>query len=290
MWPVVGARSWIAGLGRAVPEAVVWGALLSGSPGCQSCESAPSPAPATPPVGERTVPPADGAPTNGPSWRYQVELNAAARGRACRPVLELSRADRGEAWVVAVIDAPAGATPAVSLELLHLRAPEHGADLVPEGPLSPLVRARATDERTPALEALRRERAAPQAVLVRPLGWPLDDVAELPRRLSALAGVARSAGSDHERVDALVEVVRVLDDALVFDRDRLHEIVDTFAAGPWTVEGTTKASEHRASLQLAGPGGALEVSLLRKTGGWVVADVQSLPSRAPAADPSPTKP
>ena len=37
-----------------------------------------------------------------------------------------------------------------------------------------------------------------------------------------------------------------------------------------------------ASLSLAGPAGSAEVTLLRKTGGWVVADVLFAPSRAPA--------
>ena len=145
-------------------------------PGCRD-DGSPSPTPSRP------------APADAGPWRYSDELKAAEPDTPHRIVLEVSRGDRGRAWVVAATwreDAP-------RLEVWTFEQRPDDVALAEAG--RPVTRAQSRDDPPPAHDELRRNLATPGAVIERPLGRPAPDAAAFVTELRALATKAAAGGA-----------------------------------------------------------------------------------------------
>jgi len=210
------------------------------------------------------------------------------------PLLEVSDALHHSIHTAVAIARPSE-RPALAVELWRFTAPSPDEDLRAAGPPRPLLRLHRGDPPAPALGQLRSAAAAPGNQVLRPRGLACASPAELLVRLAAAATtVVDEYAAGDARVNALAELIRGLDDALVLERDATHEILAAFAEGAPEIHSEAPLGARRIRLVLAAAP-PLELELTRVTEGCTLSGLRRLDqgapaSLAPAADPSPTAP
>jgi hypothetical protein len=224
-------------------------------------------APATP------APPPPSAEAHTPGiWRYGAQMQRTMGATPFEIVLEVSSGARGRAWVVAAVQRTAAARPAVTLEVWTFE--QRQDDVEPVGEPQVLVRARPTDPRPDAHDQLRRDLAAPGVVVHRPLGVDAKDATTLVEQLAAHARTSVDPEADDAaRVSALAELVRGLDDTLVFEHDRLAKVRDLLAAPGLQLDAPEEVSARRTRVPLRGPGARQVVEVWAKGDGRVIAEL-----------------
>jgi hypothetical protein len=70
-------------------------------------------------------------------------------------------------------------------------------------------------------------------------------------------------------------LARGLDDTLLFESDRTYDVVDLFSGNPSSVLDVTGARRSSGTV------GGREVTLVRKSDGWVLTTLGRTPSAAP---------
>lgn len=259
-------------------------ALVACSPPAPPSAQRPAAAPSSAAEEERATP-----------WRT-AEALAAALGPGVRavPLLEVSDALHHSIHTAVAIARPGGA-PGLQVELWRFTAPNPEDELRAIDEPQPLLRLRPGDPRAPALAQLRSVAAAPGNPMLRPRGLDCASPAALVARLADAAAIIVDESADAKaRVDALAELIRGLDDALVLDRDATHEVIDAFAGGAPEISTQNPLGARRIRLLLVGSR-PLELELTRVTDGCTVSDLRRVDqgaagSIAPAAEPSPTAP
>lgn len=200
-------------------------------------------------------------------------------------MFELADGHRGRAQIGVAV-APAGAAPRLEVWEFDQNNPRERLERVGEARELVALDGRGGREE---IDAVRKAIARPGNEYVRPRGLagpPATTLAELGR-LARTVGDA-GAGTE-ERVEALARVARGLDDAVLFERNQLPELLAVLSRGDLVVARTEALGERRQRLVVqAGP-----VLVFARSGErWVVAEaeLQSSAPAAPAAEPSPTAP
>lgn len=203
-------------------------------------------------------------------WRYLPTLRAAIpNDLTLQPILEVANPDQARLHIVAAVYRP-GLTPALRVEQFAFTQHNETGALEPESDPVLVLRTERSQATPPAWEGLRRQVAAAQSQVTRPLGLPVADAAALLPALQSLAATARDpAATPRARVDALAELVRGLDDTLVFESNKLATTIDALATGTWAQGVPRAVSSRRHAIDL--PDGSLGLS--KKRAGWVLSTV-----------------
>ncbi len=220
------------------------------------------------------TPPAASSPTE-PSqppaspWRYADAMAKALPNTPFRIVVELSRGGQGLAWVVAAtVDE---GVPQLTLWTFE----QQDEDVAPHGTPQPLTRARPGDPPRPAHDEFRRNLAAPGAVVRRPVGLPAADAKALATTLTEHARVANDTDqAAAQRVAATGQLVQGLDDALVFERDELAEIVGLLADPSLQIGEATSQSPRRATVPLTVGDSVRTAQVWAKGEGWTLVGLE----------------
>ena len=185
-----------------------------------------------------------------------------------RIVVELSRGDQGLAWVVAAT--LTDGQPQLKVWTFE----QHEKDVAPHGDPKPLTRLRPGDPAPDEHPSFRRNLAAPGAVVHRPVGLAATDAKAL---VSTLADQARIAADTtktaDDRVTAIAQIVQGLDDALVFERDELAEVVAFLADPTLQIAEATSQSERRASVAVTSGGSPRTAQVWAKGEGWTLVEL-----------------
>lgn len=221
-------------------------------------------------------------------WRFVPTLEQhLPAGAVGVPVLELSRPrQRTVTIVAAVLRAKAEH---VELERWTFTPSPDGQSLQLVTGGEAVMRLR-PGPRSAALSDLRREVAAPNVVLTRPVGLAAADARGSIAVLSTAFATLRDAKAEpRARVEAAATVTRGLDDTVIFDHDAIWEVAALLDPAPATIE-MEALSERRARATLAHAGGTARLELQRKSEGWAVVAIER-PKPAtppPASDTSAT--
>ena len=216
-------------------------------------------------------------PADGVRWRFvptlEQHLSTEVPGGAVgETVLELSQ-PRQRAVVILAAVLRAGAEHVELERWTFAQSPDGQSLQLVEGGEA-MVRLR-PGTRNPKLTELRRELAAPGVVLTRPVGLP--SATDPERFLGALAtafATLRDAKAEPKaRVRAAADVVRALDDTVVFERDAIWEAAELLDPLPEALE-VQALGERRARVTLPHAGGTATLELQRKTHGWAIASME----------------
>jgi hypothetical protein len=228
------------------------------------------------PSGER--PPSDRtavqrkAPASGrrsDRWRFLPTLaRAVAADVHAVPILELARPRLGQARIVAAVFRP-HSQPALRVEVFDFDQRTGRLELV--GTPTTILRLSGEAPRAAELAELRRQLAAPGSEVYRAIGHDTSGPSELFDRLCAWAELVRDDRAHAGiRTEALAELVRGIDDPLVFERDEVYRVIDELAGRAWSIEHETAVAKRRRKLVVRRPGRTLELELARKSGGWAL--------------------
>jgi hypothetical protein len=146
-------------------------------------------------------------------------------------------------------------------------------ELAPVGDPATLIRLEGRLPDPPDVEALRRELAAPTAVVGRARGLDVESATLALERLHAQAKIVSDiAAAPRKRVDALAEMVRGLEDEQWLSQERMPWLLDLLAQGPWVIVGQPDGTAHRMRMRAKPGEGKPEYSLafLKKPDGWVL--------------------
>jgi hypothetical protein len=218
-------------------------------------------------------------------WRFSPTLEASLpSGVTAVPIMEVGLPHRGKVRIVAAAFRPGQATP-LRVELVDFEQNNERDKLEIEGEPTAILRLEAGQPRSTVLLTLRRQIAAPQSKVYRPLGLDVAGPAELVRELAAAAAtIADETAEAQARAQALADVVRGLDDAIVFERDELHAVLEAFGHGPWSIDEETTISARRRSLVATAPGWSLKLEIVRASGGWALVSMKpATATRAPGS-------
>lgn len=228
------------------------------------CESKSSPAP--------DKEPASASEQTASSWRYGEAMAEALPDTPFRIVVELSRGGQGLAWVVAAT--MSDGAPALKVWTFE----QQEKDVAPHGDPKPLTRARPGEPAPPMHGEFRRNLAAPGAVVRRPVGLPAKDARALVDELAGLARNATDASrSNDDRVAAFARLVQGVDDAVVFERDGLAQLVAVLADPKLATGEPTAQSERRASVPVTVGEAPRLAQVWAKGEGWTLVDLDPAP-------------
>lgn len=205
-------------------------------------------------------------------WRFVPTLEQhLPAGAVGVPVLELSRPRQRTVTILAAV-LRAGAEH-VELERWTFAQSPDGQTLQLVTGGDAVVRLR-PGPRSAALSDLRRDVAAPNVVLTRPVGLAAADARGSIDALSTAFATLRDAKAEpRARVEAAATVTRGLDDTVIFDRDAIWEVAALLDPAPATIE-IEALSERRARVELAHAGGTARLELQRKSDGWAVVAIE----------------
>lgn len=201
-------------------------------------------------------------------WRFVPTLEQhLPPGAVGVPVLELSRPRQRTVTILAAV-LRAGAEH-VELERWTFAQSPDGKELELVTGGEALVRLR-PGPRSAALTELRRDVAAPNVVLTRPVGLAATDARAAIDALSKAFATLRDAKAEpRARVEATATVVRGLDDTVIFDRDAIWEVAELLDPAPAQIE-LEALSERRARAKLSHAAGTVMLELQRKSDGWAI--------------------
>lgn len=206
-------------------------------------------------------------------WRFVPTLEQhLPAGAVGVPVLELSRPRQRTVTILAAV-LRAGAEHVELERWTFAQSPDgQSLQLVTGG--EALVRLR-PGPRSAALTELRRDIAAPNVVLTRPVGLAADARATLDALSKAFATLRDANAEPRARVEATATVVRGLDDTVIFDRDAVGEVAEVLDPAPAQLE-LDALSERRARAKLSYAGGTVMLELQRKSDGWAIVAIERL--------------
>lgn len=216
-------------------------------------------------------------------WRFVPTLEQhLPAGAVGVPVLELSRPRQRTVTILAAV-LRAGAEH-VELERWTFAQSPDGKELELVTGGEALVRLR-PGPRSPALTELRRDVAAPNVVLTRPVGLAAADArASLDALATAFTTLRDAKAEPRTRVEAAATVVRGLDDTVIFDHDAIWEVAELLDPAPTTIE-MDPLSDRRARARLSHAGGTTALELQRKSDGWAVVAIERPKPAEPAPPP-----
>lgn len=206
-------------------------------------------------------------------WRYGPALaGAVPAGQSAAPVLELADGLRGRARIVVAV--AAGDAP-VRLEVWDFSQNNERGVLARIGDPVVLLDLHDADARlaADAVAELRREIASPGNEAVRPLGLPGEPTA-LPAELARLAAATTGPGDAATRTHALAQLIRGLDDRLVWEEARLPELLRRLQTGAWTVGEATPIGARRMRLAATEGTRPLQLELARTQDRWAIVAVE----------------
>jgi hypothetical protein len=208
-------------------------------------------------------------------WRFLPTLQASLpSGVTAVPIMEVGLPHRGKVRIMAAAFRPGQKTP-LRVELLDFDQNNERDKLELEGEPTSILRLDGAGSRSKELLPLRRQMAAPRSKVYRPLGLDVAGPAELVARLTTAAKTTRddTAGAQ-DRAQALADLVRGLDDSIVFERDELYLALETFGQGPWSIEQDAAESARRHAVVATARGRSLKLGIVRTSGGWTLASME----------------
>jgi hypothetical protein len=220
-------------------------------------------------------------------WRFLPTLKASLPSDVTAvPIMEVGLPHRGKVRIVAAAFRP-GQAPSLRVELLDFDQNNERDRLELEGEPTTILRLEAGQARSKELLPLRRQMAAPQSKVYRPLGLDVAGPAELVAALAAAAATIRDETAEaRARAQALADLVRGLDDSIVFERDELHAVLEELGKGPWTSAEDAAISPRRHSVIATAHGRSLKLEIVRASGGWALVSMEpTSATREPGSTP-----
>jgi hypothetical protein len=229
-------------------------------------DAARDPAPTEAKPSEPTPP----DPSEDAVWSYLPTLRQHAPADISMfPVMEIEEPNQARVELVVA----AGRAHGPTLERWRFQAQPPDSMVAPVSDPVPVARIRSQDPGPAGRAELLSRMAAPGNTVRRVQGLT-PKAEQLLSRLVALAIAVRDPkGSPTSRARALAELLQGVDDRIVFRSSRLPALIDLLATSP--APGATVAEgTRRARTETAGH----RFSLTRKSDGWVVSDLEAIPS------------